>query len=430
MSELSLGELSPALRGFYVPQFEVRIAGAGLPQDVLRDVIQVTYKDSLDELDSFEIKVNNWDDAARRFKYIGSETAEDLAGGEEAARYKLFEPCKKQVTLHMGYLGNLALMLTGTFTTMEPSFSESAGPTLTARALNILHQLRRKKYTDAFEDKNESEIAELIAQRPVSRRDSENRFPLMICANESAKREDERIPLIAQKGEFDVDFLWKLARRKGYVLVVREPIVREEQEIQPGHLYFGPSNGTSSCNQESAGDPTRISEPNTYVLSWGKSLIDFQPRLTTANQFKSVTVNGWDRNRQRTISETIDFTDDKLKDLNCDLHDMLINCDPREELVVDEPVSSPREAKQRARALLLDQHKQMVTASARTLGLPQIRAGVNVRIEGVGSRLSGTYLVTKSEHSIGDSGYITKFDLRREQVPAAGEESCASPRSA
>ena len=46
---------------FYVPQFEIKIAGANLPHNVLRDVTQVTYKDNIKEIDSFELTVNNWD---------------------------------------------------------------------------------------------------------------------------------------------------------------------------------------------------------------------------------------------------------------------------------------------------------------------------------------------------------------------------------
>lgn len=425
MTTLALQDLSETLRGFYVPQFEVRIEGAGLPKDVLRDVVQVTYKDSLDELDSFQITVNNWDDTRKQFKYMGAETAEELAAGDEAAaRFRLFEPCSRQVTLHMGYLGRMVLMMTGTITTMEPLFSESAAPTLNVRALNVLHQFRRKRYSDNYLDENESEIAEQIAQRPASRRDRSNRFPMAICANRSALEDDERIPLIAQKNEYDIDFLWKLARKKGYVVAVREQILSDGREIQPGHLYFGPSDGVSACNRESGDQETDIAPPIVYELVWGRSLIDFKPRLTTANQFKSVTVNGWDRAAQRAISETIDFTDKKLKDLNCDLHSLIVQCDPREELVVDEPVYTVREAKQRARALLMDQHKQMVTASARTVGVPQLRAGVNVRIGGVGSRLSGTYLITKSDHTINDSGYVTKLDMRREHIPDGKEPKC------
>ena len=90
---------------FRVPRFEVRIAGAPMPNDVLRDVRRVTYHDSVTELDGFELEVSNWDAAGRRFKYIGSETAEELESSTaEAERFRLFEPCGKTVELHLGYL--------------------------------------------------------------------------------------------------------------------------------------------------------------------------------------------------------------------------------------------------------------------------------------------------------------------------------------
>ena len=45
MSLVTLNEESVTQHGFYVPQFEVKIEGVGLPRDVLRDVVQITYKD-------------------------------------------------------------------------------------------------------------------------------------------------------------------------------------------------------------------------------------------------------------------------------------------------------------------------------------------------------------------------------------------------
>ena len=107
--------------------------------------------------------------------------------------------------------------------------------------------------------------------------------------------------------------------------------------------------------------------------------------------------------------------------MNADLHYMTCMCDPREELVVDEPHFNQRQAERRARALLLDQQKQMVTVTGTTVGLPLLRAGTKVQISEVGARLSGTYFVTKTTHTFNDSGYITKFEGRREQVTPAGE---------
>jgi hypothetical protein len=37
-----------------------------------------------------------------------------------------------------------------------------------------------------------------------------------------------------------------------------------------------------------------------------------------------------------------------------------------------------------------------------------------VRIAGLGVRFSGEYFVTETTHTINDSGYITRFNARRE----------------
>lgn len=58
-----------------------------------------------------------------------------------------------------------------------------------------------------------------------------------------------------------------------------------------------------------------------------------------------------------------------------------------------------------------------LTATGSTVGLPGLRAGTLLSIGGVGSRSSGRYLVTATTHSIGDSGYTTRFECRREAAP-------------
>lgn len=416
----SVSEISAAMDSFYVPRFEVKIEGAGLPRDVLSDVIEVTYSDDIDQLDSCELTVNNANDdhhvwpprrgdnnRVRRFRYIGSETEEDLQDKSTTNRYTLFEPCDREVELHMGYGGALELMMTATFTTMEPSFESTGASTLKVRGLNILHQLRRKKYSDQWSDAKPSEIAEKVASRRRRGKDA-TRFDMMLCINENAKRDETPIRMTVQKNAYDIDFLWHLARERGYVLVVRE-----EDDFQPRHIYFGPSGGVSNCNTSPDAE-NEFQESVTYQLQWGRSLIDFTPRLTTANQFSSVTVNGWDRRTQKPISEKIDYTDREIARRNPDLERLL--CDAREELVVDEPVFTKEEAKRRARAILSEQQKQMVKVSGTTVGLPRLRAGSIVEIQDVGSRLSGNYFLTKTRHVVNDSGYITSFEARREVI--------------
>jgi phage protein D len=382
----------PEYGGFYVPRFEITVSGEGFPQTALHDVVQVTYKDNVKEIDSFDLVVNNWDEQERAFKYIGSELAADLSGNSKRAqRFKLFEPCSKKVELKLGYGDQLSRVMLGNFTTMEPSFPSSGPPTLAVTGLNVLHRLRRKQYSYAWPRKTPAQIAREIGQL---RDGKEKRFPIPIDVEPGGPEYDREIEYIAQDNQYDVDFLLNLARRYGYEVFIRQTKTGER-------LYFGPSQKAVPDEQ--------------IELRWGESLVEFRPTLTTANQLKSVTVRGWDRQKKAPIVATINVTDPDFKKLNPDLQRLITQCDPREERVVDLPVYTLNEAKAKARGLLLDRQRQFVKASVKTIGNPAIRAGLKLRITNVGSRLSGTYFVTETTHSLGAGRYVTEFKAQREE---------------
>lgn len=411
MSIVTLREESKQQGAYYVPRFELLVKGANLPRDVLRDITQVTYHDNVKEIDSFEITVNNWDPTARAFKYVGSETAESLANPTPQTQlHRLFEPCGKSAELRMGYGGDLTVMLTGNFTTMEPNFPNSGAPTLTVRGLNVLHKLRSKQFTTVWTDKKPSEIAEYIATLNDPENKKAKRFPLPIVTDAATKSQEVPIHNMSQSNQYDIDFLLNLARQNGYVLFVQEGDPTANGVQSQKRLYFGPSQ---------AGQGTGMRQV-TFKLEWGKSLIDFKPTLTTSSQIKSVKVNGWDRKTKKPIVGSASIDDPKFK-LNKDLHDLILQtCDAREESVVDEPVFTQAEADKRALAILSDRSKEIVKASATSIGLADLRAGQRVQIAGLGARFSGTYFITDTTHSINDSGYITKFNCRREDAGKGG----------
>jgi phage protein D len=392
---------------FYVPRFQVKIAGASLPRDVLYDVRSLVYEDSIDSIDSFQMEINNWDEVAREFRYIGSETSAELqAGHPKYAQRTLFEPCGKEVELLLGYGDQLVTMLRGHFTTMKPSFSD--GPaTLTVTGLNVLHQLRRKQYTTTWTDKKDSEIAQDLANRTDN---GQKRFPLPIVIDENAMQNEKPVPIVTQHNQYDIDFLFQRARVRGYVLFIQEA---DQATGRPRQLYFGPS-------RQGMIPGLRDVE---FRLTWGRSLMEFKPKITTANQVRSVTVRGWHRQRKQLITRTVTLDDQRIS-VNADLYRILNACDPHEEIVVDEPIFTNCHARERAIAILRDQTKQIVTAEGvKVVGLPDLRAGQVVIIDGVGARLSGEYFITKTTHTFDDNGYITTFDCRREQYKGRGSTS-------
>jgi phage protein D len=232
---------------FYVPAFEVRLNGQKQGGDVVRDVLQVSYRDNLEEIDSFELTVNNWDADRNTFKYSDGDT---------------FVPGAK-VELRMGYLGKsaLRLMLRGEITSLRPQFPASGQPTLAVSGLNVLHRFRREKESHTYKDKTDTAIAREIA----------GRLQIDLLPN-PAEDQEEKNEFLFQFQQYDILFLLQRARSLGYELVVVE-----DEQANKSKLYFGPSDAVK-----------RVS----YKLAYGKSLIQFQPTLTTAKQVNQVVVRG------------------------------------------------------------------------------------------------------------------------------------------
>jgi phage protein D len=395
MAAVNLRAASKTFADFYVPRYEILASGKGLDTDVLRDVTQVTYNDSITEIDSFDLTVNNWDPVKRDFKYVGAETT--VLGSTSAQ--KLFNPCAGEFELRMGYGSELATIMRGSTTSLEPQFPGSGAPTLTVRALNVLHKLRTKQYRDHWQNKRISDVAEDIGRR--NDKGGKKRFPLPVRVDEKARRKEPKLDYIAQDNQYDIDFLLLEARKIGYVVYIDlEPAGKgKTREV----LRFAPS------------DARHPGVPDvSYELEWGVSLMDFTPKLSTANQVKSVEVRSQDRQSNKAIKEKVDLHAEGLA--NKDLLALLEvkGCEAREEVVVNEPQYTKQQARRRATAVLSDRLKQLVEGNGTTVGLPNLRAGQRVLIRGFGARFSGTYFVTRTTHTLNDSGYTTKFTARRE----------------
>ncbi|HMI59110.1 MAG TPA: hypothetical protein VK511_13735, partial [Gemmatimonadaceae bacterium] len=386
---------SIALGAFRVPRFQIEIDGVALENRVLRDVVELTYHDKLEEIDGFEIVVSNWDSKRGRFKYIGSEDADSAADPLRHELETLFEPCGKKVLVRLGYADQLEDMMTGTFTTMEPTFSASGPHTLAVRGLNQLHRMRRAKYDGQWPKKpgtlgvTDSEIAKsfdgLVDAKWKSSGQDARRIPLPIEIDANAKGDEPRIDFVTQKNEYDIDFLWRRARIRGYVVEVRTYAGTNKE-----FLFFGPSTAKA---------------PTPYRLTWGMGLVDLKVTLTTANQVKKVTVHGWDRAKQKPIEESADWDDPKLKRLNPKLAEIVRKCDPREERVISRPVFTREEARKAARDILLGHAYELVKAQGTVVGLPHLRAGSRILLDGIGARLSGEYFVVDTTHTLNGSGY-------------------------
>jgi phage protein D len=414
MATMSMFDASQDAHAFYVPQFKLVAHpldktdkdGNPMPADVVHDVTEVTYKDKLEEIDSCELVINNWDEVNRCFKYIGAETLTKDGkpdGSDPNAKYwNLFDPCQRTVELLLGYSpGDLTSMMLGNFVSYEPNFPQAGPPVMSVRMLNLMHALRTKKYDKQYTTKDanpltDSAIANWIAKQSDPDSKTKKRFPVKLTAY---GKKEPPLTYVIQKSQYDIDFLWQRARQNGYEL-------RFDKDAR--ELVFQPS---------------QVKDTPVYQLEWGQSLLDFKPTLTVGNQYKSVTVRYFDRATQKPVDVKLDYNDPKVGKLNSNLDYLIDQCDPREETVIEKPFYSKAEAEQYCASVFADQRKRMVKASGTTIGLPNLRAGCKIQIGGVGgangkktlgTRLSGTYFVTATTHTFNSSGYTTKFEARRE----------------
>lgn len=373
---MAVAEATPIYVGqdFYVPTFQIKLQGRPQGQELVRDVLSVAYKDSLEQFDSFEITINNWDAETRGFKFSDLD---------------LFDP-GKEVELWMGYYGGdrLRRMIRGEITSLRPAFPAGGPPTLAISGLNLLHRLRTKQESHAYEEMRDSEIAEQIGSR----------LGIAVRTDATAKANEERYRYLFQDNQYDILFLWGRARSLGYDL-----FVEEDPDSGESRLYFG---------------PTVNLRHTAYRLSYGKSLIQFQPNLTTANQVGEVMVRGWDAEKKKKIEYTAKRSEIRTRGVGEKGGQAAIeqSFNQRQEVIADRPIHTEQEAKTLAIETLERIAKDMVKGSGATVGLPDLVAGSVMEIDGLGTRFSGRYFVTATSHSLGDGGYQTQFECRMEEV--------------
>jgi uncharacterized protein len=377
---------------FYVPSFKVLVQDQELRQ-VVNDVISVSYTDSISEIDSFEMTVNNWDSGTGpgpgRFKYSDGDT---------------FLPWQ-DVELWMGYYrkgkDERRRMLVGEIVTMTPNFPASGSSTLSIRGLNLLHRFRIEQKTATFINKKDSEIARSLVEEIAGKLASAvPRLKLQVDAAEIERnlKKEKPIPTLEMK-EYPINFLLERAKKIGYEISLEEQATGKQRTVT---FHYRP--------------PNYVDRP-TYRLDWGKMLVGFQPSFQTANQADAVIVRAWDPTTKKKIEAKVtraDLLAEGVLNPEDELKTKKTPLTRRTELVTSHTIQTQEEAELEARKRLRQIAQGIVEGKGKTVGLPDLRAGCKVEIGGLG-RFAGTYVVTGTTHTIGDGGYTTDFSARMEQ---------------
>jgi phage protein D len=332
---------------------ELRVNGQALDATVQGRLIEARYQDNLRLPDSLLVRISDpgLENVDSLPLEIGAEVELLLAAVDATSMTSVFK---------------------GQVTGLEPEFS-AAGTVLAARAYDGSHLLHQTKRTQTFQNMTAGDIATKVARKAG----------VQIGGIDSAGPAHD---FVQQNNETDWEFLWRLASRIDFEVLVIDK-----------KLHF-----------RKAGAPAGVTD---IRLRWGEELQTFRPRVTGVQQVDEVVVRAWDPSTKDAIKAKA-----KVETLASQIgisRDSIVDAFGNGSVTVaDRPVFSQDEADQLAGSLASHLGNAYVEAEGSCKGNPSLRAGSKVKIEGIGTRYGGTYTVSSTTHLFrGEKGYQTLFSI-------------------
>ncbi|MCL7412013.1 MAG: hypothetical protein M8353_00130 [ANME-2 cluster archaeon] len=348
---------------FYAPVFQINVDGKELAEEGV-EVTDTTVDISLDSADHFSFSINNpYDVGKKEFKWLDND---------------MFET-GKEVEIRMGYLSTLTTMILGQISSVRPTFPSSGIPQMEISGYDLSQQMMKSKKPNSWPEMTDSDVVKDIASS----------YNLKTSHVEDTKT---KYPKIIKDEDSDFHFIKKLADRNGYEFFVRE-----------NNIFFRvPKN-----------DRKEIA-----VLKWGESLNSFSPELNVANQVSEIEVRHWDPKTKKQIVARAKKGDEHGRDSGKKSGGDLVEKTAKGAVVkvIRIPVNSKEEAEKIAKAALDKLAEGLIKGSGECIGLPDIVAGENIRLEGLGKKFSRTYYLEKATHTISSSGYTTTFDIKENTI--------------
>lgn len=294
-----------------------------------------------------------------------------------------------EIRIDMGHLDQLATMLVGEVTALEPEFPENGPVHLVVRGYDRMFRLWQKKRSRSFMKMKDSDIASQIA--------SDNGLKAQVDATSEVHQ------YVYQNNQSDMAFLFERARRINY-----------EVYIDNKNLYFRKPQSTGA---------------KVLTFKRGENLKNFAARLTGSGQVSQVIVRGWDPRSKKEIIGKAKSGDEHTtlggKESATKLSETAFG--QTETVVVDRPIHSQAEADALARARFNELSMSFISAEGGCLGTPELRAGKVVEILGVGDMFEGLYYVSRARHYLKGPGYLTHFDLQRNSAGKPAQPAQTAP---
>lgn len=375
----------------YAPEFAIEIGGEPIPPALRGAVARLSHTDGIEGADRVEMTVAN--EGLRWLDHPLMQVDQPFA-------------------LFTGYAPDpLERVFTGEITGVSASFPSGGMPTLTVVAHDFLQRL-----TTGTKDRGFLLDIPTVGQFPLP----DPIVAALVSGTNLLVPEIDPVgaalsffaavasyaiePVAAKRGvrmqvaQSDFDFLTGVARENGW-------------EMHIDHTA------------DPRGSVLRFMFPLTELtpsvsLTWGASLAEFTPRLTTVGQVLGVQTRIWVSAIKTEFVVSLGWDYDRAAfDLQifpgfAGIDDVLGTAKARSTVKVDS--TGPSLAPRALLSELLPRLNNRLTGSGRAVGNLAIRAGRVIELHGLGAEFSGSYRITSATHTIDGGGFSTSFDARKE----------------
>ncbi len=331
----------------------IKLDGQELAPDVAARVVTVQVRDNVRLPDQASVRIADPEllrDTDGASVSIG-QTLEILLGAPDATT---------TTSIFSGKVQSLELELVGD------------GAFIAATAYESAFELHRSRRTQVFQSMTSSDIASKVISDAG----------LTPVVDSTTTQHD----FMLQCDESDWQFLWRLAADIDY------EVVGEGAKV---HFRAAGKTGT--------GDPIELGSTD--------QLLSFRPRVTAAQQVSSVSVRGWDPSQQSAIvANKAPAATDSSPGLQRSTVSGAVGSGTW--TVAERTILTQTEADDLGQSIADQIGNAWLEAEGTCVGKPNLTAGSQVKIAGVGSRFDGTYLVTSATHVLTAAlGYQTHFTV-------------------
>lgn len=196
-----------------------------------------------------------------------------------------------------------------------------------------------------------------------------------------------------QANESDYDLIARIAVENGWDLIV------QHDGPAAGHvLRF-----TSSLDRLGT----------DFTFRYGRSLIDFVPRISQVGQVGSIGAFVWVPAIKTTFTVALGFDWDRMSlTLSIFPGSTLLNMQAAD-YMIEEPLTVGSVA-HKIVGELIPRLNRRLTATGSIVGEPRLRPGNVLRIEGTGEEFGGLYRAVGVTHTLDSGGFRTSFEARKE----------------